>query len=106
MELVKVICGIGIAGSLLYGAYIIDHVYFIPGLLVIIIGVLISWVSTFVLYGFGELVDKVGQIDHLVEKNDNIENRVNSIGVVTVKMYQHVQNMNDMITKKQEGLEK
>lgn len=61
----KISCWIGIIGSVLFGFISIftgmnsyDGLsYVITGLLVMIIGSLISWIGSFTLYGFGELVE-------------------------------------------------
>ena len=41
------------------------------GLLMIILGGIIAWISTFVLYGFGELVEKTCEIQSVVCINNN-----------------------------------
>lgn len=47
---------IGLACSLIYGVSILSSGNTLQGTLFIVIGGLISWVSTFVLYGFGQLI--------------------------------------------------
>ena len=58
--LAKVVCWIGIIGSIIAGIAMIatmGSVGVLPGLLTIVLGALLSWVGSFVLYGFGEMVE-------------------------------------------------
>lgn len=62
MVLAKVVCWIGIIASIVAGvaAIVAAHgylEYIIGGVLLMIAGCILSWVSAFVLYGFGKLVD-------------------------------------------------
>ena len=68
--LAKVLCWIGIVASVI-GGITFDFIYIsttkmdglnfvigiVAGLLIAMLGALISWVGSFVLYGFGQLVD-------------------------------------------------
>ncbi|MBQ8746290.1 MAG: hypothetical protein IJZ08_00285 [Clostridia bacterium] len=54
--LASVIAWIGIIASAIMG-FITMELSFFTGLLIIAIGALASWVGSFLLYGFGELVD-------------------------------------------------
>lgn len=70
--LAKVLCWIGIAFFVIYGIAFISNPEIIPsfkqfsennalkvliGLIIIIFGSIASWISSFTLYGFGELID-------------------------------------------------
>ena len=58
--LAKVVCWIGIIGSVIGGIVMIatmGSVGVLSGLLTIVLGVLFSWIGSFVLYGFGEMVE-------------------------------------------------
>ena len=58
--LAKVVCWIGIIGSIIAGMAMIatmGSVGVLSGLLTIVLGAMISWVGSFVLYGFGEMVE-------------------------------------------------
>ena len=57
--LAKVICWIGIIGSVLagIGMMVADEDMIVYGLLIMPIGALMSWIGSFMLYGFGELVE-------------------------------------------------
>ena len=58
--LAKVVCWIGIIGSIIAGIVMIATMGtagILSGFLTIILGALLSWVSSFVLYGFGEMVE-------------------------------------------------
>ena len=62
--LAVVICWIGIVGSVLAGIImcVSDEDMIIFGLLTMIAGALISWIGSFFMYGFGELIDKTAEI--------------------------------------------
>lgn len=53
-------CTCGIVFSIIYGIYIMTTLrnsHALTGLLIIIFGSLLSWIGSFVLYGFGQLVE-------------------------------------------------
>jgi hypothetical protein len=52
-----VICIVGIVASLFVGLLFIADDEILLGITTIVVGVLASWVSVFVLYGFGHLVE-------------------------------------------------
>lgn len=56
-NLAMVLCGIGISGSVLLGILLISNRAAVPGIIFMIVGSLFSWVGSFVLYGFGQLVE-------------------------------------------------
>ena len=58
--LAKVVCWIGIIGSIIAGIAMIatmGSVGVLSGLLTIVLGALLSWAGSFVLYGFGKMVE-------------------------------------------------
>lgn len=61
--LAKVICIIGIVISFFFGFWMMNIELFdgnkmtVPGLIIILGGSLISWISSFFIYGFGELIE-------------------------------------------------
>lgn len=58
--LAKVLCWIGIVASVISGIAIMAGTGsngVLPGLLTIVLGTLFSWIGSFVLYGFGEMVE-------------------------------------------------
>lgn len=70
--LAKVICVIGIIVSVIAGLNVFadnEQDEFL-GVLYFIIGPLLSWVGSFFLYGFGELIEKTSNIE---QKTSNIE---------------------------------
>ena len=81
--LAKILCWIGIVLSVIAGALIILtnseavklYEEVVPplagGIFVIVVGVLGSWIGSFVLYGFGELVDNSSKQKKLLEKIAN-----------------------------------
>lgn len=59
--LAEVICILGIISSFVIGCILmaINLDFFLKGILTIVLGSLASWIGSFVLYGFGQLVDDV-----------------------------------------------
>lgn len=75
--LAKVAFCIGAIASVILGLFllisgegIIGDVCFIIGPVFLILGPILSWLSSFVLYGFGELVDCVSNINEQIKKED------------------------------------
>lgn len=65
----KISCGIGIFISVIVGVILLLSVGFLEGLLTILVGCLLGWLSSICLYGFGELIDKVTEIaDYFSDK--------------------------------------
>ena len=66
--LAKVVCWIGIIACIITGIVLIamDEDSILVGILTAVVGPLLSWVSSFVLYGFGQLVENS---DTLVQQN-------------------------------------
>lgn len=61
--LAKIICWVGIIVSAIWGLiFMLDSYSFFAGLFVAAVGALSSWVGSFLLYGFGELIDKTSEI--------------------------------------------
>lgn len=58
-----IVLGIGLA---ILGGYImsIDEELILPGLIVFIVGPLIAWISSWLIYGFGELIEKTSAIEY------------------------------------------
>lgn len=70
--LAKTICIIGIVLSVIAGVAMMavgGGAGVISGLLFIAVGALLSWVSSFVLYGFGEIICKLSEIAENTKKN-------------------------------------
>ncbi len=73
--LAKVLCWIGIAASCIYGIIVIvsgtsisrylggGGSLVLAGVLIMLLGSLLSWVGSFVLFGFGELIERVKNIE-------------------------------------------
>ena len=59
MSLAKIVAWIGIIASVVIGTVQIsvDETYIFSGIIVILMGSLVSWLSSFLLYGFGKLID-------------------------------------------------
>lgn len=78
--LAKVFCWIGIIGSILGGIgmcfggssyYGYDFTMAISGVVFAIVGSLLSWVGSFMLIGFGELIDNSAEILRLLKNQRN-----------------------------------
>jgi len=58
-SLAQVVCWIGIITSVIYGIVLMgtddDLIFF--GFIVMVVGTLLSWVSSFTLFGFGEIIE-------------------------------------------------
>ena len=74
------LCIIGAVVSIIMGvAYVLQgvlqsqdnaHLLIIIGVWTIIIGPLLSWLATWFIYGFGELIDKTSKIADGIKNND------------------------------------
>ena len=69
-KLAEILCYIGIAISIIIGLVVMfisgssrSTAPFFVGLLIMIIGSLFSWIGSFFTFGFGELIDKVTEIE-------------------------------------------
>ena len=77
--LAKVLCWCGIGVSVIVGFAMFDYSAF-GGFLIIVLGSLVSWVSSFFTYGFGELIAKTTEtaentrdLSRILEKNEKTE---------------------------------
>lgn len=69
--LAKVLCWSGIALSIIVAIALfglgsntgLGDLFVLGGMLVLVVGVLFSWLSTFLLFGFGEMIHKVCSIE-------------------------------------------
>jgi len=60
------------------------------GLLLIVVGPIVAWVSSWLLYGFGELIDKICEIARNTYNGDiNQLERLRSQGLITEEEYQN-----------------
>ena len=64
--LATVVCWIGIVVSVIYGLVLLDYSA-AAGILTMVLGSLLSWISSFTLYGFGQLIEKTTEIAHVVQ---------------------------------------
>ena len=76
--LAKVICVIGIIASVITGVVFMtrSHAAALLGLVIMVAGSLCSWVGTFFIYGFGQLIENS---DKLVYKTDTLVSRVKNL---------------------------
>lgn len=80
--LAKVITFLGIALSVVYGFLLIADENYVGGITTIIVGVLVSWIGSFVLYSWGEVVEDVKRQREVQESissmlADQINNQAN-----------------------------
>lgn len=68
----KFTCWVGIIGSVILGFAVGATSYSPLGLLVALIGSLLSWIGSFTLYGFGELIDTAMRIEDILIRTDGI----------------------------------
>ncbi|MBR4344026.1 MAG: hypothetical protein IKP88_15235 [Lachnospiraceae bacterium] len=91
-NLAKTVCAVGMffsilgGGALCFSALDRDNVaLFVLGILLAVAGCILSWVSVFYLYGFGEMVDKTCSIESLLRqefaKKDDFSSNVIYEGV-------------------------
>ncbi len=68
--LAQIITWIGIVVSCLLGVIMMFASPYgvLPGILIIIVGSLSSWISSFILYGFGQLIDNSDKAVELLSK--------------------------------------
>ena len=84
--LAKVLCWVGIIASIICGIMMFvaaaeaswqyESTYITLGIVIIIVGSLGSWVGSFVLYGFGELINHANSIDHKLAAQNALLNRL------------------------------
>ncbi len=70
--LARFLCIMGIIGSVIYGITLIVNGATISGFMYILVGPLVSWISCFLLYGFGQLI----------ETNETSMNMIKNIGLM------------------------
>ena len=75
---ILMIIGCIIGGIALIAASAMDGFFSFLGILVIVVGSLISWISSWVLYGFGELIESITVIKNSIttEKTEKITETV------------------------------
>lgn len=77
--LAQIICGLGIGISVITGFILIaqDEDTLFVGVLILLLGSLFSWIGSFMTYGFGEIIERLTNIDSklLVRRGSvNIDN--------------------------------
>lgn len=71
--LASVIAWVGIMASILLGIVLCVSEMILIGLVVMVIGSLASWIGTFLLYGFGELIEKTCSIEEQLSLRKQIQ---------------------------------
>ncbi|MCQ2446047.1 MAG: hypothetical protein MJ141_04115 [Clostridia bacterium] len=76
--LATAICILGIIAAVIGGISIMisDEYLFLTGLLVMVVGSVISWVGSFTIYGFGELIESTANIEAQLYSNNNNYNHI------------------------------
>ena len=95
--LAKVLCWVGIGLSVIIGINVLDYSAS-KGLLIIVIGSLISWVSSFFSYGFGELITKETEN---AERTRDINSVLMEVREISSKMTSNTQKKNEEASKKE-----
>ena len=66
----SLICWVGIIGCFVLGGILLDDAYYdieyVIGYVILIGGPIISWVSSFFMYGFGELIEETSGIHSIL----------------------------------------
>ena len=89
--LVKIVVIVCSALFITYGLYLIfreesNSSVRVYGLLIAIIGPILSWISGFLIYGFGELIEKISSIEEiLLDKKENTKNELREILVAQME---------------------
>ncbi|MBQ2725723.1 MAG: hypothetical protein IJF78_08455 [Clostridia bacterium] len=75
--LAQAVAWIGIIGSIIWGFSVIsiDEDLILTGFLIAVIGALISWVSSFVLYGYGQLIENTDKLVKIAGKSTADSNK-------------------------------
>ena len=68
-SLAQVVTIIGVIASVVLGIIFIANAGFV-GLIVMLIGILLSWVSSFITYGFGQLIENSDEMVRLMKTDD------------------------------------
>ena len=69
--LTKAIAIIGIVASVIYGIVLLSLGQTVTGIIYLLLMPFLIWISSFVLYGFGELVEKVCNIEKKIRKGSS-----------------------------------
>ncbi|MBR3885592.1 MAG: hypothetical protein IKJ33_03910 [Clostridia bacterium] len=79
--LAKVIAVLGIVFSIIIGIYYMTmgKEYLVYGLTVAIVGSLVSWISSFFAYGFGELISNTDEMKRNLESSDSYNKEITKI---------------------------
>ena len=54
--------------------YRVEEIYYTLGVVLLVLGPLASWINSLILYGFGELIEKVCYIDRHIQGGDKMSN--------------------------------
>ncbi|MBR6509152.1 MAG: hypothetical protein IKT38_00910 [Clostridia bacterium] len=107
-SLAKILCWLGIISSIFItlimffiSANSYEELYIIYGILFLIIGPLSSWINSFFIYGFGELIENSQTIIEILEKNNTILSNKLSKPIQTANTIDRYDNSirNDIIKK-------
>lgn len=74
--LAEVFAWIGIIASVIYGGSFFSHdddELIAIGIVIIVAGSLVSWISSLTLYGFGELIDKMSSVETLMKNISGVK---------------------------------
>ena len=60
----SILGGISFMSTLTYGFRYVEGWVILVGILIMVVGCLVSWIAQFMLYGFGEIITKLRDIEH------------------------------------------
>ena len=115
--LAKVLCWLGIGASCIFGLYQMVNDMFGNGVAVVIVGSLTSWISSFFIYGFGELILQSTEtakntklLGHILEDVDEIslkgEKIEKSFEETLNNLNENLSKISEKETKKKKRVEK
>ena len=80
--LAKVMAIVGAIASVVAGLAVIafDGDYFLIGVIITVVGAVMAWLSSLMLYGFGELIDKASEIERNTRASGGkkVQNKIDS----------------------------
>ncbi len=99
--LAKVVCGIGMVISVALGLRAMERYAssdaVVYGLIIILVGCILSWISVFILYGFGELIEKTSSIERMMRMSQPNANPYNNMQYYNQQINpQNVNSQNNM----------
>jgi len=103
-----VLCLFKIVGCIITGFVVMYTINFMIGLLISVVGSLISWISLFFIYGFGQLIENsdiiVSQNKKILESNSVVYQNNNVFANSTLKGNSPIPNSNNITLNEQKWI--